>query len=437
MKILLLAPHPFFSQRGTPIAEKMLLGVLAARGHEVDVLTYAEGEAPEIPSCRIHRIAALPFTGNVRPGFSLKKLACDAVMVWKCLGLIRRGRYDLVHAVEESAFMALLGKRLFGVPYVYDMDSGLAEQMMERFPVLRAVRPVLEGCERRVVQGSAGTLAVCGALADKAREYHPLGLVGRLEDVSLLEVSESEDGAASEPGLPAPRPAPRPIPGKAPEPLVVYVGNLERYQGVDLLLEGFARARAEVPGARLLVVGGPPEEAERYRRLSRERGLGAGVEFAGPRPVSALGGLLRRATVLVSPRTRGTNTPMKVYSYLDSGRPLLATRLPTHTQVLTDDVALLVEPEPEAFGQGLARLLRDEVLRERLAVNARALARREFTAEAFERKLLGFYGEVAHRIGKQEPAGGFDTKDERNGEPNPEEDPHAEPAERVRRPRVG
>ena len=47
MRILLLAPHPFFQQRGTPIAEKMLLQVLVAAGHEVEVLTFPEGEDPE------------------------------------------------------------------------------------------------------------------------------------------------------------------------------------------------------------------------------------------------------------------------------------------------------------------------------------------------------------------------------------------------------
>ena len=75
MRILLLAPHPFFQQRGTPIAERVLLEVLARSGHEIDVLTYPEGEDPGIPSCRILRIPAPPGIRNIRPGFSVKKLA--------------------------------------------------------------------------------------------------------------------------------------------------------------------------------------------------------------------------------------------------------------------------------------------------------------------------------------------------------------------------
>jgi glycosyltransferase involved in cell wall biosynthesis len=102
--------------------------------------------------------------------------------------------------------------------------------------------------------------------------------------------------------------------------------------------------------------------------------------------------------VLVSPRVHGDNTPMKVYSYLDSGRPLLATRLPTHTQVLTDELACLVAPEPDAMARGLIDLLRDGGRRERLAASARDYAQRELTHAAFERKLLRFYDLIAERI---------------------------------------
>ncbi len=408
MKILLLAPHPFFSERGTPLAERRLLEVLCAEGHEVEVLTFPEGEDPGIPGCRVHRVRALPGTRGVRPGFSIKKLVLDALMLTRFLALLRRGHFDLVHAVEESAFMARIGKTLFGVPYVYDMDSGLAQQMVDRFPALTRVRRLLDACERVAVRGSCGTLAVCRSLEDQARAWHPEGLVGRLEDPSLLEGQkkghqrqqgqQGHQGSAvpEVPGVPT---VPSPRLRLTPEdwrghPLILYIGNLQPYQGIDLLLAAFARVIEEIPEARLCIVGGDAASIERYRRQAGD----SRVCFAGPRPVSELGACLRQATVLVSPRIQGSNTPMKLYSYLDSGRPVLATRLPTHTQVLDDDVALLVEPEPEAMARGLARLLRDEVLRERLAVGARRLAQRVLTPEAFRRKLLAFYHAVALKL---------------------------------------
>ena len=57
--------------------------------------------------------------------------------------------------------------------------------------------------------------------------------------------------------------------------------------------------------------------------------------------------------MLVSPRIAGTNTPLKLYAYLKTGKPIVATDLPTHTQVLTSQTALLAPPDPRAFGQAL------------------------------------------------------------------------------------
>ena len=134
MKILVLAPHPFFQARGTPLAVRTVLEFLCGRGHQVDVLTLHEGEDLAIPGCRIFRIPRLPGIHDVRAGFSFKKVACDAVMVVECLRMVRHTRYDLIHAVEESAFIAALASAVSGIPYIYDMDSSLAEQMVAFVP---------------------------------------------------------------------------------------------------------------------------------------------------------------------------------------------------------------------------------------------------------------------------------------------------------------
>ena len=108
--------------------------------------------------------------------------------------------------------------------------------------------------------------------------------------------------------------------------------------------------------------------------------------------------LLRQADVLVSPRLKGLNTPMKIYSYLDSGSAVLATRLRTHTQVLDDGMAYLVEPEPRALGHGLAELMADPELRAKLASTAKAYVQREHTPQAARRKLEAFYTTMESRV---------------------------------------
>ena len=386
MRILLLAPQPFFQARGTPIAVRTVLEFLGSRGHIVDALTYHEGSDIDIPNCRIHRIPRLPGVRNIRPGFSLKKIACDVAMFATCARMMRRTRYDLVHAVEESAFIAAAMKSLTGVPYVYDMDSSLAEQMLDALPRLELVAPLLRRFEAIAVRRSAGVLTVCVALENVAHGHAPATPVGLVEDTTLLPAVASMNGGRHLP------------PETAGAPVAMYVGNLEHYQGIDLLLEGFRHTLNQMHEARLVIVGGQAADIARYGERAVALGIRQAVHFLGPKPVSALADLLREADVLVSPRLKGLNTPMKIYSYLDSGTAVLATRLRTHTQVLDDRTAYLVDPEPLALGTGLATHLRDDALRQGLAARAKDHVQREFTPEAARRKLASFYSTIEARL---------------------------------------
>ena len=385
MKILLLAPHPFYQARGTPIAVRTVLEFLSERGDTVDVLTYAEGSEVSIPNCTVHRIPRVPGLQGIRPGFSVKKVLSDILMVGSCLRLVRRTRYDLIHAVEESAFIAAAMRALTGVPYVYDMDSSLAEQLVDAYPPLRFAFSALRRMEAVAIRRSSGVLAVCAAREDVALAHAPRPLVGRVEDTTLLTGPKPAGGNGR--GLP-------PSDG----PMAMYVGNLESYQGIDLLLEGFRHTLSRVPQAKLVIVGGRDAEIAHYRGRAERLGIDGSVVFAGPQPIDMLPDLLRQADVLVSPRLKGLNTPMKIYSYLDSGSAVLATRLRTHTQVLDDGMAYLVEPEPHALGHGLAELVADPELRARLASTAKAYVQREHTPQAARRKLEAFYTTMESRV---------------------------------------
>lgn len=173
--------------------------------------------------------------------------------------------------------------------------------------------------------------------------------------------------------------------------LLMYVGNLEKYQGIDLLLDSFQIASAYSKEASLVVIGGVAEHIEHYRRRAHFLGINARVHFIGKRPIEDLAYYLAQADILVSPRTQGNNTPMKLYSYLDSGRALLATDLPTHTQVLSSQVARLAPPTAQGFSQGMLHLMQDQALREELGVAAQALVAKQHTYEAFSAKLTGLY----------------------------------------------
>lgn len=385
MRILLIAPQPFYQERGTPIAVDLLLRVLSERGDEIHLATFHEGTDVTYPGVALHRIKPPPLARGVPPGFSAKKLICDAALFFLVNRLVREVRPQVTHAVEESVFFARRIWRRSGIPYVYDMDSSLARQLVESKPVLRGLGKFFQGLETRACRDAAYVVPVCDALADIARAGGARR-VTLLRDISLLGRST---------GAPAPD-----LRGelKLSGPLFLYVGNLEKYQGVDLLLESWVRATKQQAEMSLVIIGGAAPHIEIYRQRAAELGVAANVHFLGPRPVGALASLLAQADVLVSPRMRGNNTPMKIYSYLDAGKAVLATDLPTHTQVLTPAYAQLVAPEPAAFGTALAGLACDAALRARLGTAAKQEAQAKYSFEVFRTTLRGIYDELDHLV---------------------------------------
>jgi glycosyltransferase involved in cell wall biosynthesis len=172
--------------------------------------------------------------------------------------------------------------------------------------------------------------------------------------------------------------------------VVLYSGNFEPYQGVELLLD----AMALVPHVQLLLMGGSPAEVARMKAEARGRGVGERCVFSGQRPPSELSLFFALADVLVSPRAKGENTPFKVFTYLASGKPLVATRIATHTQLLDDTTAFLVEPTPEGLASGIhAALDRPEEAAAR-AQAGRNLIEREYSVARYREKIARAYEAV-------------------------------------------
>ena len=116
--------------------------------------------------------------------------------------------------------------------------------------------------------------------------------------------------------------------------------------------------------------------------------------FTGQQPAREIPAFVAPCDLLVSPRIRGTNTPLKIYSYLRSGKPIVATNLRTHTQVLSPDVARLVEPNAAAFTAALADLIDRPEERERLARAAAALAAPSYSRAAYVQRTADAYARL-------------------------------------------
>jgi glycosyltransferase involved in cell wall biosynthesis len=386
LRILFLSPQPFFEVRGTPLAVLHLTRTLAGLGHEVDLLTFPRGEPAPLDGVRHLRSLALP-VGRVKAGPSFAKMALDVPFLAEAVWRLATGRYDVAHAVEEAAHLVAPFARLLHVPLVMDVDSSIPDQLRYSGFARRGPLPWLaEGLERRALRSATAVVTVCRSLTDGVRRRAP--------DVPVFQIEDPPLADRCEPPPPEAVAALRDELGLAGLPVVLYSGNLEPYQGVDLLLE----AASLVAGARFLFMGGEPAEIARLEARAAALGCDRRAVFAGKRPPSELPAFLAAADVLASPRARGENTPFKIYTYLASGRPLVATRIATHTQLLDDTTAFLVEPTPAGLASGIRRALEDGVEARRRADAGYALVERDYSAARYREKVAQAYEEIGRRI---------------------------------------
>ena len=364
-RALVVAPQPFFTPRGTPFSVYYRTLVTAEEGFDVDVLCYGRGNDVDLPNVRIIRIPAMNFLGPIKIGPSPLKLFFDLFMVLWTIGLLCTNRYQFVHAHEESVFFLRFLKPLFGFRLIYDMHSSLPEQLRNyKFTESKSVIGLFEWLEKTCLKHSDAVITICPELARYAeplvpdRSRHLLIENSIFDKVQLADAPPSKDASSMTVAVSEGR-------------LIVYAGTLEAYQGIEVLLGGFAYAAEQAPDAHLLIAGGTNQQVECYRGIADNLGLGDRVVFTGWVSHDQAKQYIGQAHVLVSPRSTGINTPLKIYEQLASGVPMVATNILSHTQVLDESVCFLCDPEPAAFGRALLRAISDKDARKMVVEGAR------------------------------------------------------------------
>jgi glycosyltransferase involved in cell wall biosynthesis len=375
VKILMIAPEPFFEPRGTPFSEFHRIRALVELGHTVDLVTYPFGQDVALPGLRVFRAMRPLFVKDVRIGPSFAKIPLDALLT---LTVIRRAltdRYDAVHSHEEGSFIGVVLAAALGVPHLYDMHSSLPQQLTNfAFSRSRLLRRIFEVLERFVIRRSRVVIVICPHLEETVRTIDrvvPTVLIENSPGSGDTPIAGSGDGIRRQLGL------------TATTPIVLYTGTFEAYQGLDLLFAAASYVGARRPEVKFVLAGGRPDQIEAARTAARAAGLGEAVVFAGQRRAEEIPAFLDAADALVSPRSNGTNTPLKIYQYLRSGRPIVATRLLTHTQVLNDDVAYLSPATPEGFGAAILEALADPERARTVGDRARRLAETKYSYEVY------------------------------------------------------
>ena len=389
MRTLVIAPQPFFSPRGTPFSVYYRTLIMSQLGARIDLLTYGEGQDVDLPNVRIIRIPRFRFLGPVKTGPSLLKLFLDCFVALWTVALLVRNRYAVVHAHEEAVFFCRFLKPVFRFKLVYDMHSSLPQQLRNfDFTKSRIVGGIFRWLENSSIRTADAVITICPDLADYVAtindkpEKHFL-IENSLFDPVRLKSNPADDG---DDGASASTISPRSDPPQG-RPLIVYAGTLEHYQGIDILIKSFAMVIETHALAFLVIVGGTDEQVARYKQLAQDIGIGSHILFTGRLPQEMANTYINSATILVSPRSEGTNTPLKIYQQLASGIPLVATNIYSHTQVLTPDVAILVDPNPKSMARGIIKALNDPNECNSLVDNAQNLYAEEYSRESYIAKM--------------------------------------------------
>jgi glycosyltransferase involved in cell wall biosynthesis len=376
VRILMIAPEPFFEPRGTPFSEFHRIRALTALGHQVDLVTYPFGQTVSMPGLRVFRSLRPPFVRRAKIGPSLSKIPLDTLLALTAFRRALSNRYDAIHSHEEGGVIGALLAMLLRLPHLYDMHSSLPQQLSNfAFSRSRIVTRAFLAIERFMIRRSRVVIVICPSLEDTVRAIEP-----RARTVLI----ENAPGSAGHEATPAQAADVRRSLGIGEAtPVVLYTGTFEAYQGLDLLFAAMAIVRESRHDVRLVLAGGRPEQIGRARDQTRAAGIDDVTLFAGERPASEIPAYLLAADLLVSPRSRGTNTPLKIYQYLRSGKAIVATRLLTHTQVLSDQTAILTGATPEEFARGILAGLTDRGRAQAIGARARELAETKYSYEAY------------------------------------------------------
>src|SRR5262249_1009691 len=124
LRVLMLAPTPFFGDRGCHV--RILEETRALRGHGVEVLLATYHVGRDVPEVRAVPPPRVPGVHRLPVGFSIHKPYLDGLLLATAARAARRFRPDLVHAHlhEGAALGVLLGRRL-GVPAIADLQGSL------------------------------------------------------------------------------------------------------------------------------------------------------------------------------------------------------------------------------------------------------------------------------------------------------------------------
>jgi len=384
MRVLMVAPTPFFGDRGCHVRILEQIRALGRHGVRVRLATYHVGR--DVPDVQTVRTPRLPWVRRLPVGFSVHKPGLDLLLLFTAARAARRFRPDLIHGhLHEGAVLATVLGRLFRRPAVADLQGSLTGELIDHRTIpSRGLLPALARVvERASLRAPARLLASSAPFAQELAQRW--GGDGR-----VVALPDGVDPEVFRPDLPVH--GLRRTLGLEGRRIVVFLGVLTPYQGVDDLLAAWSQVTAAVPNAHLLLMGYPNER--RYREVVKQAGLEKSITMTGRIDYREAPRYLALGDVAISPKRSGTEGNGKLLNYMACGLATIAYDGSIAREVLGQDGIFVPTGDTAALAAACITLLEDAGQRKRRGEALRERAVAEWSWSALASRLVEVYREV-------------------------------------------
>jgi glycosyltransferase involved in cell wall biosynthesis len=322
----MVAPTPYFADRGCHVRIYEEARALRSLGHDVRIATYHIGR--DMPGIPVVRIARIPWYNRLEAGPSWHKLYLDLLLLCRAAAFSLRFRPHVIHAhLHEGGGIGYLLKLVTRIPLVFDYQGSLSGECIDHgffkpgslmARIFGRIERAINGCADRIVTSSSAG-------------YNDLIETWGVAPGRIISVI---DGVDTEQFRPHDRLDARKHLGIAPDvPVVAYLGIMNAYQGTDLLLDAIALLKARGVLVRFLVMGFPHE---RYQASAEALGINDMITFTGKIDYNDAPLFLSAADLAVSPKLSLTEANGKLFNYMACALPVVVFDTPVNREILGD-----------------------------------------------------------------------------------------------------
>lgn len=306
----MIAPTPFFADRGCHVRIYEEIKALQQIGHEIILCTYGLGR--NMPGIKTVRCFNFPWYRKLTAGPSYTKILLLPFLIFTTIITAVKFNPEIIHAfLPEGAIIAKISKIFFPKKkYFYDMQGSLVSECLEH----KFIKPgglrfkTMVWLERKI----SLWFFVITQSKNLVKHLKSLGVpVGKIVnvkdgvDTDIFRPLEYDENLANQLGV---------VKNK---PRIIYMGLLEKYQGVDLMFEAFVAVAKQKRKTQFIVIGYP--NIEKYQQMCRDLGIEDQVKFLGKIDYSLLPKYLALASISVAPKISQSEGDGKLYNYMSAG----------------------------------------------------------------------------------------------------------------------